>query len=856
MKNSPTENRSRIGGAAHGQVLNNLMSSLVLLMGLFPSFAIGQPTSSPFVPRQEAEFFEQKVRPILNGRCVACHSCYDSPCQLNLQSRAGLERGALQKNVYDGSRLKPVQPTRLFEDGNDERTWREQGFNDVRGHSAEDSILLRMLRLAQKRITMPRQTVRDNLSCPRDLEQMTEIEKHHPENAMPYGLPGLTTDEVQTLTQWIDESSPREAPKQAETSSTSSPAISNVAGPQTETALARASTRPLGATKLSRDENKVVSAWEKFLNATDLKHRVVARYLFEHFFLAHFSIEPKCKRFFKLVRSQTACELGVNPVRARRANSDPGVKDWSYCFYLDPATPMLKNHIPYSMTQTKLAWLKQNFFSNHWQATSFPSFEESVATNPFVAFREIPVSAKYRFLLEDSRYHIMTFIKGPVCNGSIAVNVIQEQFYVFFMSPQTDLMTRDSDFFLRSANLMNLPAGFDAQPGIFRFPGQYAQLIKLRNQYRELHAEKMNRFFPNGVAAGDIWDGEKTNPNSLLTVLRHDDNAFVSFGARGDVPKTVFLLDYSLFERLVYNLVVNFDVFGDVKHQALTRLYMDLLRMESEDNYLELLPKQDRLPLKDSWYRGLLTGLKLDALKENDLGAIPNAIKLSAHSSRAANGSESSSLVYSLLDHRELLRKLIFEHLSPAARGADDVLNWKNLRTLGKSADRSDEVLRKITSIRSGETVPFARYFPELTLLFVSSDRFDNAGSPATTSAVRHREPRTIYSLVHNQEHENISWMFGESSRKSPVEDTLLASRSVLGGYPNLFLTVKEKNLPQFVLDIAKIDTQDDYRNFIKNYAVERTRSDFWFYYDIFNESLLESGSVEGARLDLSRYEL
>ena len=71
------------------------------------------------------------VKPILERRCVVCHGCYDAPCQLNLSAPQGIERGAHKKEVYDGSRLLAMGPTRLFEDGATEEDWRKKGFFPV-----------------------------------------------------------------------------------------------------------------------------------------------------------------------------------------------------------------------------------------------------------------------------------------------------------------------------------------------------------------------------------------------------------------------------------------------------------------------------------------------------------------------------------------------------------------------------------------------------------------------------------------------------------------------------------------------------------------------------------------------------
>ena len=41
--------------------------------------------------------FINDIKPILDKRCVSCHSCYNSPCQLKLSSFEGLQRGASKK---------------------------------------------------------------------------------------------------------------------------------------------------------------------------------------------------------------------------------------------------------------------------------------------------------------------------------------------------------------------------------------------------------------------------------------------------------------------------------------------------------------------------------------------------------------------------------------------------------------------------------------------------------------------------------------------------------------------------------------------------------------------------------------
>ncbi|MEG6719203.1 fatty acid cis/trans isomerase, partial [Pseudomonas aeruginosa] len=70
--------------------------------------------------------------------------------------------------------------------------------------------------------------------------------------------------------------------------------------------------------------------------------------------------------------------------------------------------------------------------------------------------------------------------------------------------------------------------------------------------------------------------------NALLSIFRQFDCDSVRKGLLGEVPQTLWLMVYPLFERTYYGLVVIFDVFGNVSHQAQTRLYFDLIRNVAE----------------------------------------------------------------------------------------------------------------------------------------------------------------------------------------------------------------------------------------------------------------------------------
>ncbi len=43
--------------------------------------------------------FTKQIKPIFDNKCILCHACYDAPCQLNLTSAEGTQRGSSKAPV-------------------------------------------------------------------------------------------------------------------------------------------------------------------------------------------------------------------------------------------------------------------------------------------------------------------------------------------------------------------------------------------------------------------------------------------------------------------------------------------------------------------------------------------------------------------------------------------------------------------------------------------------------------------------------------------------------------------------------------------------------------------------------------
>jgi len=109
----------------------------------------------------------------------------------------------------------------------------------------------------------------------------------------------------------------------------------------------------------------------------------------------------------------------------------------------------------------------------------------------------------------------------------------------------------------------------------------------------------------SGLGYDFIWKGNRASDAPVLTVYRHFDSASVHKGVLGNLPKTLWVIDYPLLERIYYALVAGFDVYGTAGHQLSIRLYMDALRVKGESYFLDFLPQEKRQEIMQSWYKGV-----------------------------------------------------------------------------------------------------------------------------------------------------------------------------------------------------------------------------------------------------------
>ena len=729
----------------------------------------------------------QEVRPLLDQRCVSCHACYDAPCQLNLTSYAGLTRGANPKPVYSSVRLIADAPTRLGFDALTNAGWRQKGFFPVLNErqqtpeaNRDGGVMYRMLALKQMHpgpdsgaITNPDLdfSLDRTDTCTR-AETFDDYASKHSERGMPFGMPPLAKTEHQTLARWLEAGAPY-----------------TPAEPLPDAALAQ------------------VADWERFLNGDSLREQLVARYIYEHWYIGHLHFEAAPGRYFQLVRSRTPPGKAIDLVATRRPYDDPGVPRVYYRLRYSEATQVAKTFMPMQLDAARMERVRQWFFTATYPVDVLPGYEIEKASNPFATFRALPVDSRYRFMLDDAQFIMMGFMKGPVCRGQVALNVINDLFWVAFVAPSDNEARMTTALLDTDIINLQLPAEHESTAGLLAWR-DYAKLEKrfLKEKSSLLSAESKKNL-PNVTR---LWDGDGKNPNAALTVFRHFDSASVSRGFAGERPQTMLVIGYPLFERMHYLLLTGYDVFGNIGHQLATRLYMDFLRMEGELNFLSFLPLKDRQPVLDFWYRGR---------KEQTDRYFTDA---------ADYFPRESGMQYRTKDHLGELYQAIAKRMAPVRAPA---LDWKNTGLTPAEVAQ----MRRLSQIHG---IP-ASVMPEQSLLLLR----------------RPGDRPQIVSLVRNSAHSNVAEMFDEAERRRPKEDTLLALDSVIGAYPNAFFAVDPEKLPNFVDAVARLADEGDLVRLTEKFGVRRTDPRFWPTSDALHAKWRRTAPKEAAVLDYSRFE-
>ena len=733
--------------------------------------------------------YTRDIQPIFTEKCVACHACYDSACQLNLGSAEGAARGASKEPVYDGERSQAAPTTRLFYDAFGKQAWQQKGFYSVLdAQGSQAALMARMLELGHNAPLQPNAKLPEEIVLGLNRENMCatpgEFNAYagaRPKEGMPLAVTGLTDQQYQTLQRWLASGAPID-----------------------EQGLAP-----------SAREALQVQQWENLFNQPGARESLVARWLYEHLFLAHVYFENgEAGHFFQWVRSRTPSGQPIDLIATRRPNDDPGTQVY-YRLWPVQGVIVHKTHITYPFSAAKMARIKDLFYSGDWQVSALPGYGPGRRANPFETFEAIPAKARYQFMLDNAEYFVRTFIRGPVCRGQIATDVIRDNFWTLFQEPDHDLYITDARYRGQATPLLAMPGQNDDVGSVL---GLWLAYRDKRNQYEALRRDSYADL--PAPSWSSLWAG---NDNALLTIFRHFDSASVTKGLIGEVPQTMWLFDYPLLERTYYQLAVNFDVFGNVSHQAQTRLYFDLIRNGAEQNFLRLMPADTREDFLDDWYQNsgkLKLWLDYEAIDDDK----PSGLHLDEKDPKRDFANQLLSRYGALNVSPDPINRCIGAYCSRPG--------------IGPALQDAEQALSRLTS-RPAAGLKVIDQLPEATML-----RIETASGQ-----------RVVYSMLRNRAHSNVAFLLGEAYRYQPGLDTLTIYPGVMSSYPNFMFNIPAHDVPAFVTAMENAKDAKRFEKIVDRWGVRRSHPQFWQYFHDLSQYIRETTPVEEGVLDMNRYE-
>jgi len=751
----------------------------------------------PPAPIERPVSYTQEIRPIIETKCLSCHSCFDAPCQLKLENAEGLLRGAFRESIYGGARTEAMSPTRLDIDELTVSGWRERGFHSVlqSDDAQSEPLIAGMISLAKQYPFPPNSKIPDSIElgitrknqCVSG-EKFSDYARDYPYGGMPFAVTGLSDQEYALLAGWVKQG-------------------------------AVITDEPV---TLTDDEKESLQQWESFFNRNDNRGKLVARWLYEHLFMAtlYFPDLDGELRFFELIRSSTPPGKDIMPISTVFPNDDP---KQPFFYRIRPIVGNIlhKRRMPYPLNKAKRQRINELFFSHKWPMGDLPGYSYAERVNPFATFAAIPVYARYRFMLDDAEYYVRNVIHGPVCRGQIATDVIRDRFWVLFQNPKFDPFITNNAYQHRVTPLLEMPGQND---DLLAMGEEWLRYISHHNDYLAQRRSQYVLQYPSGASLGHLWNGDKRNKDALLTIARHYDSASVTRGLIGDTPQTLWLMDYPLLERTYYILVVNYNVFGNVAHQLLTRLYFDLIRNSAEQNFLRLIPDGQRTDILHDWYQQ--SGkLKFGIFYENIDDVSPSAERFTTEGPK-----------------QELVSRILQRFESVNAM-ANDPINRCQAMNCARSdqplwIQKADQAFSTIAARPAAELTGINR-LPEVTFVRVKHDQ----------------DKRTVYTLLRDRAHTNVAFMLGEELRYQPEKDRLTIYPGITGSYPNFIFDVPASDIEEFVSLLGIAQKEEHFEHIVSTWGVRRTHPQFWeILHDVTDWQKEREPHVAGI-FDINRYE-
>ncbi len=379
----------------------------------------------------------------------------------------------------------------------------------------------------------------------------------------------------------------------------------------------------------------------------------------------------------------------------------------------------------------------------------------------------------------------------------------------------------------------------------------YMRTSKANYAYQEAFEKNLRKLLKkqggDHLSLHHLWkgDGDSSypdgNPNAWLNITRHGRSATVQFGEAGGVPQSIWVMSYSNFERLYYNLVVSYKEWGSALHKMATWRHMSYVRLEGEDLAISLLPLEHREAVRARFTKGLAmlkqvahfphwstVGMN-ESWHLNPLAGWDLPPRTSPY---RAGKTADDAIQYVVAAAKEMIRPLSANEL-------------QRDRTVGaERAPFETKLVRLANRSEANRGELFARNLPHTSYLSVQTE---DGGT-------------WLYSMNVDRGYKAHNIMLAENMNREPEQDELTFYRGIVGNYPNTFFHIRLADADQFLTELEAVKSDKDAEKLKLKWAISRNSDKFWPYYDWLHQFKATSSPgidpLEQGITDLSQYEL
>jgi hypothetical protein len=550
----------------------------------------------------------------------------------------------------------------------------------------------------------------------------------------------------------------------------------------------------------------MLSEVESFFNQDSLEWQAVARYIYEHTFTWNIHFDNHPGEFYRLVRSRTQAPQPIDLIVTEFPTDDPEIGSGRVFYRIEKMEGVieLKKHSLWRLDEEELAELETMFFETPWTLARSPHYPP----NPFDWFHVIPAKSRALFVHRYGKELWHSVARGAICHSRSVSYLASDYTWYLTLKPESD------------PTVVEPTLGMGNYDAFYKYPENATFTVLTRQfhkdplRYRKAFENVLRRIKPNGLGIEDIAE-------DFLFGLRHETS--MEFYSSRDskipgYPEFKWILSYADYERFYYRAVAQYRWWGSgaEKAEAFTRSVY--VRTFAEDLFASLHPNPaERKKLRD-FYTSFSAKLFYSLFEDVSRGR--------------------GSAVPANWDYEMITGKILERAKGALTEDIDNLNNWpmtdlkKEIAPVITNLEQWEAGVRTLT----GKKASYPQFIPNVVHIRLENEH--------------------LYTFFVERRHKNNKIPKLEASDRKPEDDILRAWKGFTGAFPHLFVDLSFAQASDFLTELSRIASVEDWIVLNDKYGIKRNDQAFWPFTDWLHEWMSENLGEEAGILDLRNYDL